>query len=186
MKVKDVIKKARTGLSDTKTKRTVLRFILNFVMTVFFSVCGSLLAMFAFGFWLRPILDRAPIDQSLILCLTGYIFYLFFTSVIAWRSGVRITKKEKPSVREFFRTDLAATLVYALPAVVLYIMYNKSDASWVNGLVAYMPFLFLRDLLRFEELSVLVTMVASTGLRTGLFALGKKLWLHRGGYDQFD
>ncbi len=186
MKVKDVIKKAKTGLSDTKTKRTILRCILLFVITVFFSVCGSLLGMFSFGFWLRPLLERAPVDESLILCLTGYIFYLFFTCLIAWRMGVKITKKEKIPTREYFFSDLGVTLVYALPAVVLYIMYTKSDASWVNGLIAYMPFLFLRNVLRYEELSVIVTLLAATGLRTGLYALGRRLWVYRGGYDQFD
>ena len=186
MKVKDVIKKAKTGLSDTQTKRFILRFILLLVSTVFFSVCGSLLGMFSFGFWLRPILERAPVDESLILCLTGYIFYVFFTFIIAWRMGVRITKKEKLLTKEYFRADLAATVLYALPAVVLYLGTTKSDASWVNGLITYMPFLFLRKALRFEELSVLATMLAACGARTGIFALGRYVWTCRGGYDQFD
>ena len=186
MKVKDVIKKAKTGLSDTKTKRFILRFLLLLFSTVFFSVCGSLLGMFSFGFWLRPLLERAPVDESLILCLTGYVFYVFFTFIIAWRMGVKITKKEKLLTGEYFKADLAATLLYALPAVVLYISYTKSDATWVNGLITYMPFLFLRNVLRFEELSVLVTMLAACGARTGIFALGRKVWLSRGGYDQYD
>lgn len=186
MKVKDVIQKAKTGLSDTKTKRFILRFILLLLSTIFFSVCGSLLGMFSFGFWLRPILERAPIDESLILCLTGYIFYVFFTFIIAWRMGIKITKKEKLLVSEYFKADLAATLIYALPAVVLYISFSKGDASWVNGLITYMPFLFLRKVLRFEELSVLATMLIACGARTGVFALGRLVWTSRGGYDQFD
>lgn len=186
MKVKDVIKKAKTGLSDTKTKRFILRFILLLISTIFLSVCGSLLGMFSFGFWLRPLLERAPIDESLILCLTGYIFYLFFSFIIAWRMGVRITKKEKLLTKEYFRADLAATLLYALPAVVLYLTTARNDANWANGLIAYMPFLFLRTPLRFEELSVLVTMLAACGARTGIFALGRYVWTSRGGYDQFD
>ena len=186
MTVREMLKKAGNGVSDTAFKRYVLRTILLFLMTVLFAVGGSLLGMFSFGFWLRPLLERAPVDESLILCLTGYIFYLFFTCIIAWRMGVKITKKEKIPTREYFFSDLGVTLVYALPAVVLYIMYTKSDASWVNGLVAYMPFLFLRNVLRFEELSVLATLLAATGLRTGLYALGRRLWVYRGGYDQFD
>ncbi len=186
MKVKDVIRKAKTGLSDTKAKRYTIRCILMIFMTVFFSLCGSLLGMFSFGFWLRPILDRAQMDQSLILCLTGYIFCLFFTLIIAWKMGVRITKKEKLTVREYMFSDLIATLVYALPAVVLYLSVSKSDANWASGLIFYMPYLFLRDVLKFEELSVLVTMLAAFGARTGVFALGRALWSHRGGYDQYD
>ena len=135
MKVKDVLKKAKTGITDTKSKRFILRSILLFMMTVFFSVCGSLLGLFSFGFWLRPLLDRASVDQSQILCLSGYIFYAFFSFIIAWKLGVRITKKEKITPREYFLSDLTATLVYALPAVVLYIAFTKSDANWVSALI---------------------------------------------------
>ena len=78
MTVREMLKKAGTGVSDTAFKRYVLRTILLFLLTVLFAVGGSLLGMFTFGFWLRPLLDRAPVDSSLILCLTGYIFYLFF------------------------------------------------------------------------------------------------------------
>lgn len=186
MTVREMLKKAGTGVSDTAFKRYVLRTILLFLLTVLFAVGGSLLGMFTFGFWLRPLLDRAPVDSSLILCLTGYIFYLFFTLLIAYRLGVRKVKKDKTEVGAYWKADATATLIYVLPSLVLYALTTKSDSNWISGLITYMPFLFLRKLLRFEGLSVLVTAFAASFARTGVFALGRKLWLLRGGYEQYD
>ncbi|MBQ5973641.1 MAG: hypothetical protein IJL69_05515 [Oscillospiraceae bacterium] len=172
MKLRDFARTVKTNLSDTPVKRLVLRAVLWLLLTVVLAVIGSLLGSVTLGLWLRPLLERSFQDRSLPLCLSGYFLFALVTLFVAWRMGAARPDRPKLSVRHYFISDGAATLVFCLPAAVLYAIYSRSDVTWARGLIVYMPFLFLRRTLRFDALSVLVTAFALCGARTGLYALG--------------